>query len=48
MATRCPEAVDLVRRFRDGIPDLKLINHLVWSFFTSVTLFKSNYSSLIC
>jgi integrator complex subunit 7 len=29
MATRCPEAVDLVRRFRDGIPDLKLINHLV-------------------
>jgi len=29
MATRCAEAVHLVRRFRDGIPDLKLINHLV-------------------
>ncbi|EFX65676.1 hypothetical protein DAPPUDRAFT_264322 [Daphnia pulex] len=28
MATRCADAVDLVRRFRDGNPDLKLINHL--------------------
>ncbi|XP_046632176.1 integrator complex subunit 7-like [Daphnia pulicaria] len=28
MATRCAEAVHLVRRFRDGNPDLKLINHL--------------------
>ena len=29
MAARCTEAVDLVRRFRDDNPDLKLINHLV-------------------
>jgi integrator complex subunit 7 len=29
MANRCAESVDLVRRFRDANPDLKLINHLV-------------------
>ena len=29
MAIRCAESVDLVRRFRDDNPDLKLINHLV-------------------
>jgi integrator complex subunit 7 len=40
MATRCADAVDLVRRFRDGNPDLKLINHLVGSFFTPVIIFK--------
>lgn len=31
MAARCAEAVELVRRFRDEYPDLKLINNLVIS-----------------
>lgn len=33
MAIRCEEATDLVRRFRDENPDLKLINHLVSLLF---------------
>ena len=39
MAIRCAESVDLVRRFRDDNPDLKLINHLV--NFTFLHLYSS-------